>query len=73
MPSFSLLADLLARAGPERAFYQSARSIQERYGFSFYDWLVIAATPSAGCSRLLSEDLQHGRRIDGLLIENPFL
>jgi predicted nucleic acid-binding protein len=25
-----------------------------------------------GCKRLYSEDLQHGQRIEGLLIFNPF-
>jgi hypothetical protein len=27
----------------------------------------------AGAGRLLTEDLQHGQRIDGLAVENPFL
>jgi len=27
----------------------------------------------AGCTRLLSEDLQHGQRIETLTVENPFL
>lgn len=62
----------LWRVQPSAALYQSAIGVQERYGFSFYDSLIIAAALSAGCSRLLSEDLQHGQRIDGLLIENPF-
>jgi len=26
----------------------------------------------AGCTRLWSEDLQHGQRIERLTIENPF-
>lgn len=45
----------------------------ERYGFSFYDSLVIAAAFESGCTRLLSEDLQNGQVIDNVLtIENPF-
>lgn len=45
----------------------------ERYGFSFYDSLVIAAAFESGCTRLLSEDLQNGQVIDNeLTIENPF-
>jgi len=43
------------------------------HGFHFWDGLVIRAAQQAGCSRLLSEDMQHGRRIDGLEIINPFL
>jgi predicted nucleic acid-binding protein len=43
------------------------------HGFHFWDALVIRAAQQAGCSRLLSEDMQQGRRIDGLEIVNPFL
>jgi predicted nucleic acid-binding protein len=43
------------------------------HGYHFWDALVIRAAQQAGCSRLLSEDMQHGRRIDGLEIINPFL
>jgi len=39
---------------------------------SFYDSLIVAAALSAGCTRILSEDLQNGQRIEGLTIENPF-
>lgn len=36
------------------------------------DALIVAAALEAGCDRLLSEDLQHGPKIDGLRVENPF-
>jgi predicted nucleic acid-binding protein len=39
---------------------------------SFWDALIIQAAIEGGASHLLSEDLQHGRRIDGLTIQNPF-
>ena len=41
--------------------------------FNFYDALIIASALEAGCSQLLSEDLQAGRRVNGLTIVNPFL
>lgn len=41
-------------------------------GFSFWDALIIEAALTGGAERLLSEDMQHGQVIDGLLIENPF-
>lgn len=41
--------------------------------FSFWDTLVVEAALSAGATRLLPEDLQHGQRISGLTVENPFL
>ena len=55
------------------ALYQRALAVRQRWRFSFYDALIVAAAQSAGCRRLLSEDLQHGQRIDGLVVENPFL
>ena len=39
----------------------------------FYDALIIATALDASCTRLYSEDLQHGQRIERLTIENPFL
>jgi predicted nucleic acid-binding protein len=39
---------------------------------SFWDALVIKAAGVAGCGQLLSEDLHHGQKIDGVTIENPF-
>ena len=62
----------LWRIQPSQALYARALDLQERYQFSFYDSLIIAAALEAGCTRLLSEDLQHGQRIEGLMIENPF-
>jgi predicted nucleic acid-binding protein len=46
--------------------------IAERYRFSIYDSLIVAAALRAGCSTLYSEDLQHGQTIEGLTIRNPF-
>jgi predicted nucleic acid-binding protein len=37
-----------------------------------YDALIAASALDAGCSRLLSEDLQHGQRIESLTIVDPF-
>jgi predicted nucleic acid-binding protein len=54
------------------ALYQRALDLQQRWKFSFYDSLIVAAALAAGCTRLLSEDLQHGQRIESLTIQNPF-
>ncbi|WP_305046735.1 PIN domain-containing protein [Geoalkalibacter sp.] len=43
-----------------------------RMKISFWDALIIESAIAAGARLLLSEDLQHGRSIDGLTIENPF-
>ena len=58
---------------PTPELYRRALDVQARYGFSFYDSLIIAAALEAGCTRLYSEDMQHGQRIEGLTIENPFV
>ena len=63
----------LWQINPTGSLYQSALSLQSRYGFSFYDSLIIAAALEAGCTRLYSEDMQHGQRIQGLTILNPFM
>lgn len=39
---------------------------------SFWDALIIEAALSAGASKLLTEDLQDGRQIGSMRIENPF-
>ena len=39
---------------------------------SFWDALIVEAALRAGAGRLLTEDLQHGQRIGGLTVENPF-
>lgn len=62
----------LWRGVPTPALYQRALDIQERHRFSFYDSLIVAAALQEGCTRLYSEDLQHGQRIEGLIIEDPF-
>jgi predicted nucleic acid-binding protein len=62
----------LWRIMPSRQMYLRALSIQDRYGFTFYDSLIVTAALDKGCSRLYSEDLQHGQRIERLVIENPF-
>jgi predicted nucleic acid-binding protein len=44
----------------------------ERYRFSIYDGLIVAAAVRAGCAILYSEDLQQGQMIEKLHIRNPF-
>ena len=55
------------------SLYHAALDIQLRYRFSFYDSLIIAAALEARCSRLYTEDMQHGQKIYDLTIENPFV
>jgi predicted nucleic acid-binding protein len=50
-----------------------AIDLGKRFQLSFWDALITQAALVAGCTRLLTEDLQHGLRIGNLTIENPFL
>lgn len=50
-----------------------AADLQERHTLSFWDSLIVVAAARSGSERILSEDLQHGRTIAGVRIENPFL
>jgi predicted nucleic acid-binding protein len=50
-----------------------AIDLHRLHTISFWDALVIRSASAAACGVLLSEDLQHGRTIDGVRIENPFL
>lgn len=57
----------------EPAMILNASYLQERHGLSFWDALVVEAARVAGADRILTEDMQSGRTIDGVLIENPFV
>lgn len=49
-----------------------ATELQERYKYSFWDSLIIAAAIAGGAHTILSEDLADGQTIQGLTIKNPF-
>lgn len=53
--------------------YLRALGVQERYGYGFYDSLILAGALEAGCTTLYSEDLQAGQRIETLEIVDPFV
>jgi predicted nucleic acid-binding protein len=63
----------LWRVSPSVGLYNRALDIQARYRYGFYDSLIVAAALEEGCTRLYTEDLQDGQKIEGLTIENPFL
>ncbi len=55
------------------AIYFAALRIAEKHRTSWYDSLIVAAALEGQCGKLYSEDLQHGRKIEGMRIENPFV
>jgi predicted nucleic acid-binding protein len=50
----------------------AASELERRHRQSFWDALVIVSAARIGASTLVSEELQHGRRIAGLRILDPF-
>ena len=50
----------------------AASELEKRYRQSFWDALVIVSAARIGASTLATEDMQHGRRIAGLRIVDPF-
>jgi predicted nucleic acid-binding protein len=57
---------------PEISDILAAIDLHRLHDFSFWDALILRTAKQAGCSILLSEDMQAGREVDGLRIVNPF-
>ena len=51
----------------------AAIDLHRLHQVSFWDGLIIRSAQQARCARIYTEDLQHGRRFDGVEIVNPFL
>ena len=57
----------------QRKTINRALDIKVQYGYSFYDCLMLASAIEANCSIILTEDMNDGQIIDGMLqIVNPF-
>ena len=54
------------------ATHDLAIKLCKQYQLSFYDAHICAAALIAQSEELISEDMQDGLNIDGLLIQNPF-
>ncbi len=52
---------------------ESAWDMQDQYGYTWWDTLVISSALFLDCAYLLSEDMQHEQRIGALRIINPFM
>jgi predicted nucleic acid-binding protein len=49
-----------------------ASELREKHSFSFWDSQIIACALASGCSLLVSEDMQDGRKIGGMAVKNIF-
>ena len=54
------------------ATHETAVKIAQRYDIAFYDANICAAAILSSAKILVSEDMQDGMSIDGLIIQNPF-
>jgi len=50
-----------------------ASEIEARNNLSFWDALIVAAAQLLHVDKIFTEDMNHGQRIEGILIVNPFL
>jgi len=56
-----------------RATINSALALKTRYGFSYYDSLMLASALEGSCNVIFTEDMSDGQIINNsLTIKNPF-
>jgi len=58
---------------PSISTMDRALLVMDETGYSLYDALIVTAAIESGCRTLYSDALQHGRKIQGLTILNPFI
>lgn len=58
-------------AADEAALADAMDAVGE-HRLAFWDAMLWATARRAGCAAILSEDLQHGRRLGGVEVVNPF-
>jgi predicted nucleic acid-binding protein len=68
----STLRELCAVKPLDVTTHEFGLDLAERYRYSIYDAMIVAAALRADCSTLYSEDLRHGQKIERLMILNPF-
>lgn len=55
------------------ALMQDAFAAKARYQLSYWDAAIIAAARQAGCTEVLSKDMNHGQDYGGIVVVNPFV
>ena len=54
------------------ALVRQAIGTCRRYQISYWDALIVAAAEKAGCTRIISEDLNPGQSYHGIAVVDPF-
>ena len=57
---------------PGTSSFDHALLLKEQTGYAWYDALIVVAALETGCTWLITEDLDHGRKIGAVTIHNPF-
>ncbi|MGE0158247.1 MAG: PIN domain-containing protein [Gemmatimonadales bacterium] len=55
------------------ATVDAAWAVEDRFGLSWWDALIVAAAQAGGCTHLLTEDLQDGQVFAGVRVISPFV
>jgi predicted nucleic acid-binding protein len=58
---------------PDKELIRRAVAARAEYGVHFYDGMIVAAAERAGCTRILSEELNAGQKYLGVKVANPFV
>ena len=53
-------------------FFAISLNHVQGYHLSYWDAAIVAAARALGCRELLSEDMSHGREVEGVIITDPF-
>jgi len=74
-----IAADIVAELSAWKTHSPSAKDvlraieIQQRYGISFWDALIVNSASQSGCAILWTEDLSNGQVYEGVQVRNPFI
>lgn len=52
--------------------HERAVALASAHELNIYDASIVAAALENNCEAVLSEDMQHGQKVEGLRIHNPF-
>ncbi len=62
----------LWRCDISKELAREALFVQDEYGISYYDALIVATAEGLGCREILTEDLNDGQTYRGMVAVNPF-
>jgi predicted nucleic acid-binding protein len=65
--------DELVRAGTTPEIFDKALALSVIHKMQIWNSLILTASSEAGCTLILSEDMQHGFRAGVITVVNPFL